>query len=325
MLKIDAVIVDNFCQHEHLKISLPVGLIGMVGCNGHGKSNVANAIRGALTGVFKRHTGDTASGCIRQGQDNNARVEIYGTLAGIPFTLHREISSKTIKHKLYVAGEVYSEKANEIEVWLTEASGLTPALMSEFMFIGQHELYSFLDATDTERSKKFTALCGTKVYEKLRDEYTDMLKIDKAKCAAINETIIETLEQQIVAQEEKVEKLNQRSAEIEHELLSFEGDKVQKQLERNQELLRHTEKLASLVDQIDKDQERYNKLAAEIRQNKEKIKAVTSELTKNAEDAVQLHDGFETPDEALEHFEHASRKNDELLRLQKALELCKGG
>jgi len=268
MLKIDAVIIDNFCQHEQLKIALPAGLIGMVGTNGSGKSNISNAIRGALTGVFKRHTGDTAAGCIRQGQDGNARVELYGTLAGVPFTLHREIShNKTIKHKLCVAGEVYSEKANEIEAWLTEASGLTPALMSEFMFIGQHELYSFLDATDTERSKKFTALCGTKIYEKLRDEYSDMLKIDKAKCAAINETIIETLEQQIVLQEEKVAKLDQRTVELEGKLSSFGGDKYQEELERNQELLRHTEKLSSLVEQIDKEQDRSNKLAAEIRQN----------------------------------------------------------
>jgi DNA repair exonuclease SbcCD ATPase subunit len=307
-----------------LEIALPAGLIGMVGLNGYGKTNVANAIRGALTGVFKRHTGDTAAGCIRQGQDNNARVEIYGTLAGVPFTLHREISPKIIKHKLYVAGEVFSEKANEIEAWLTEASGLTPALMSEFMFIGQHDLYSFLDATDTERSKKFTALCGTKVYEKLRDEYTDMLKVDKAKCAAINETIMETLEQQIIVQEEKVTSLNKRSAELESKLLSLGGDKYQERLEQNQELLRHTEKLSSLVDQIDKDQDRGNKLAADIKHNQTKTLAITAELAENAKEALHLHSGFDTPDEALETYNAAIQKNTELARLQKALENAKG-
>jgi len=195
MLNIQKVILSEFCQHEYLELELSSGLTGLFGSNGRGKSNIANAICGAFTGNFNRHS-EGAAGCIRQNQPNDAYVEIHGTIAGQPFRLRRDLTHRGVKHSLWLGGDKHRtyDKAGDIEAWLTDVSGLTPQIMAEFLFIGQQDLYGFLETTDANRSKKFAALCGTRGYDHRRDVYYDFLKQDKAKMEAVNSVSVEFLE-----------------------------------------------------------------------------------------------------------------------------------
>ena len=179
MLHLNKVILSNFYRHPYLEVDIRPGLMGVFGRNGIGKTALANAICGALTGTFNRHV-DGYTGCIRQNQPDPAYVEVHGDISGVPFRLRRDLTPKTLKHNLWVGDQRYS-KAKDIESWITEASGLTPQVMSEFMFIEQQDMYSFLTATDAERSKTFAALCGTRQYDHIRDEYTELLRQDKTK------------------------------------------------------------------------------------------------------------------------------------------------
>ena len=319
MLKITNVELHNFCQHEHIDIVLPGGLIGLVGANGRGKSTLSHAIRGALTGVFKRFPADTAAGCIRQGHDGHAAVVIEGSLAGIPFILSRTIGKTSIKHRLVVHGDVYSEKANEIEAWLTEASGLTPQLMSEFMFIGQQEIYSFLDATDTERSKKFTALCGTKVYEKLRDEYFDMLKTDKAKFDAINETIIESLEQQITALDEKIRQYTNDGTTL-TEKADEDGSEKEwtKELEEEQQYLQFLTEYERTTLQVEKENERARELKDSLIHDKKATnnRRQRAEELSNEMQAVRNDLNMKSIDDVLAFYDECIEAHKDYLRLE---------
>ena len=198
MLNIQKVILSEFCQHASLELKLSSGLTGLFGPNGCGKSNIANAICGAFTGDFSRHS-EGAKGCIRQNQPNDAYVEIHGTIAEQPFRLRRDITRKGVKHSLWLNGDKHRmyDKAGDIETWLTDVSGLTPQIMAEFLFIGQQDLYGFLETTDAQRSRKFAALCGTRGYEHRRDVYHDFLKRDKAKATAETSVSVEFLESAI--------------------------------------------------------------------------------------------------------------------------------
>ena len=319
MLKITNVELHNFCQHEHLNLALPGGLIGLVGANGSGKSTIAHAIRGALTGVFKRFPADTAAGCIRQGHDGHATVVLEGRLAWTPFILSRTIGKTSVKHRLVVNGEVYSEKANEIEAWLTEASGLTPQLMSEFMFIGQQEIYSFLDATDTERSKKFTALCGTKVYEKLRDEYFDMLKTDKAKFDAVNETIIESLEQQITALDEKIlQYTNDGTALSEKADEDWSEEEWTKELEGEQRYLQFLTEYEQTTWQMEKENERARGLKDSLKHDKKAAnnRRQRAEELSHVMQAVRNERGMKSIDDVLAFYDECMEAHKTLLRLE---------
>jgi DNA repair exonuclease SbcCD ATPase subunit len=329
MLTIKRVTLENFCQHEHLELEMPVGLTGLVGPNGAGKSTCTHAIRGALTGTFERHTGDTAAGCIRQGQDGHASVSIQGELAGTAFRLHREITPKTIKHRLWINDKLYSEKAREIELWLTEASGLTPTLMSEFMFIRQQELYSFLDATDTERSKKFTALCGTKVYEKLRDEYVDMLKADKAKFDTVNNTIIEQLEQQILTQEAKVAQAIKGIDTLRQEAVESHDEKFwldqlsagQKDIQRLtdyekllKQIVRETSRISALKEEKKKDEKELQQSQAQLNEVLKQIKTVCEHANTNA----GYGNCLESMDKVTVFYAKAVKQQEEYSRLKNA-------
>ena len=198
MLKIQKVILSNFCQHEYLELELSSGLIGIFGNNGVGKSSTANAICGAFTGDFSRHS-EGAAGCIRQNQPNDAYVEVHGTIAEQSFRLRRDITRRGVKHSLWLDGAKHRthDKARDIESWLNDVSGLTPQIMAEFLFIGQQDLYGFLETTDANRSKKFSALCGTRNYEHRRDAYNDFLKQDKAKTEAASSLSVDFLKSAI--------------------------------------------------------------------------------------------------------------------------------
>jgi DNA repair exonuclease SbcCD ATPase subunit len=216
MLKIDQVLIDNFCQHEHLELNFPAGLTGIFGRNGAGKSNIANAVYSVFTGNFNRHP-EGAAGCIRQGTDH-ACIEVHGELAEQKFRLRRDLFAARVKHTLWINGEKYSDKAKDIESWLLETSGLTPQMMSEFVFVGQQDLYAFLEANDTERSRKFAALCNTRIYERLRDEYGDMLKTDKARSAAASEVSIDLLKQNIAGIQNSLKELRKAAGEIQADI-----------------------------------------------------------------------------------------------------------
>jgi DNA repair exonuclease SbcCD ATPase subunit len=197
MLKIKKVTVHNFCQHEHRELEFTDGLTGIFGANGIGKSNLANAITGAFTGVFQHVDG--IAGCIRQGSDGNTFVSVDGTLADQVFNIHREVTPKGVKHKLSIDGKPTINRAADIESWITKVSGITPQLMSEFIFIRQQEMFSFLDAPNAERARKFSALCETGIYEVKREKYADYFKTDKLKYEYAKSLQVETIAKDLAA------------------------------------------------------------------------------------------------------------------------------
>jgi DNA repair exonuclease SbcCD ATPase subunit len=206
MLKIKKVTVHNFCQHEHLELEFTDGLTGIFGANGIGKSNLANAITGTFTGVFSHVDG--IAGCVRQGSDGtDTFVSVDGTLADQVFNIRREVTAKAVKHKLSIDGKPAINRAADIESWITKVSGITPQLMSEFIFIRQQEMFSFLDAPNAERARKFSALCETGIYEVKREKYADYFKTDKIKYEYAKSLSVETLQKDTAALQLQLDQL----------------------------------------------------------------------------------------------------------------------
>ncbi len=185
MLKIKQVTLENFCQHERLDIAFSDGLTVVLGPNGAGKSNFLNAIYSAFTGQFDRGPGDIADH-IRKNPSGVSYTQVVGTVGTCAFRLRRTLHATSdgkgkVDHGLWLDGERHKAKrtAGEIEAWITEMSGLTSAIMSEFLFIGQEDLFGFLKRSDTDRSKKFAAICGTKGYDQVRERFSQFVKDDR--------------------------------------------------------------------------------------------------------------------------------------------------
>jgi DNA repair exonuclease SbcCD ATPase subunit len=281
MLSINKVILSNFCQHEFLEFNMQSGLTGIAGKNGHGKSNMANAVCAALTGSFNRHP-EGAAGCIRQNQEKelDTFVEISGTLASQEFRLRRKITPAKISHTLWLDGEKFSDRAKDIEQWITDASGLTPQMMSEFMFIGQQDLYSFLEANDADRSKKFAALCNTRIYERLRDEYSEMLRSDKAKYSAANEASIETLKQSLALSEQRKNEVLGVIQKYDEHLQTFESaEKIRSAIDELSDIKRQILEFQKHVNGLDESQKSLDEQAAAVKKADDRHAEVLADLS----------------------------------------------
>lgn len=293
MLKIDTVILDNFCQHAHRELSFPAGITGIFGRNGNGKTNIANAIYSAFTGSFTRHA-EGAAGCIRQGCDS-AYIEVHGELSGQKFRLRRDLFPARIKHTLWINEEKYSDKARDIELWITEASGLTPQMMTEFVFIGQQDLYAFLEANDSERSKKFTALCNTRIYEQLRDEYGEMLKLDRARSEAASDVSIDLMKQTIASLERNLKDLRNVAKEIGKDINSQPVPKMQlltigEQLKKDFNILDQYDTAVTRTEQCKQALQKQTEQVEQCRQASEKATRLVEQLRNQLRDCLQGQD-----------------------------------
>lgn len=187
MLKIHRVLLENFCQHEYLDIPFHDGLTVVLGPNGSGKSNFLNGIYGAFTGDFGRGPGSIAE-CIRKDGEAGGSVQAIGSVDGREFRLRRDLrvasdGKAKVDHALWLDGDKRKacKTEREIESWLTGVSGLTPEIMAEFLFLEQEALFGFLKRNDSERSRKFSALCGTKPYDQIREKFAFFVKEDRIR------------------------------------------------------------------------------------------------------------------------------------------------
>jgi DNA repair exonuclease SbcCD ATPase subunit len=343
MLNLTKVALKNFCRHEHLELELKPGLSGLRGRNGAGKSSLANAICGAFTGTFPRHS-DGAAGCIRQGSAGPCYVEVEGVLGGTPFRIRREITLKGIKHSLWLDGVKYSDKAKEIEAWIGDVSGLTPQIMSEFVFIGQQEVYSFLETTDGERSKKFAALCGTRSYEQLRDQYADYLKRDKANFEASGAVSITFLENAVASAEETLQGLSRAGEELSARRGTWQGkpmttpqwellrDRTRKSISDLEAALGEYESLQTFLetmqDTLAKDREALAEKAAFFKERKKKLAPLAEEKQRTREAYQEAKAAFledllksKSPEAVQKKLEDAVKKaaaRNNILRLTEA-------
>jgi len=219
MLMIRKVELQNFCQHEHLSLEFANGLTGIFGRNGAGKSNLAHAIKGAFTGSFRGHP-DGTTGWIRQNQDGPCYVEVQGLLGGKEFRVRRDITESKVHHRLWF-GEQTRVGAGEVEEWFRQASGISTQVMSDFLFVRQRDFFEFLESADSDRSKKFSALCGTTEFESLRKSYGNLLAQDRLLFEEKSKVSLEVLRESL----ESVRK-NRERFDAKKETLHRKGEEL---------------------------------------------------------------------------------------------------
>jgi len=212
MLMIRTVELQNFCQHEHLSLEFANGLTGIFGRNGAGKSNLAHAIKGAFTGSFRGHP-DGTTGWIRQNQDGPCYVEVQGLLGGKEFRVRRDITDTKVHHRLWF-GEQTRVGAGDVEEWFRQVSGISTQVMSDFLFVRQRDFFEFLESADSDRSKKFSALCGTTEFESLRKTYDKLLAQDRLLFEEKSKVSLEVLRESLESVRKNREQFDVRKEEL---------------------------------------------------------------------------------------------------------------
>jgi exonuclease SbcC len=192
-VRIKALKLNNFCQHKNLDIQFNPGVVGILGANGKGKSNLTKAIYRALTGE---------TGNIGKKEDDLTRGETKGT---IELWFHSNGHDGYIRRSLASAkgkmtyGEQEWNTATEIEQHMSELIGVTPDTLKRQIFVQQGAIEQIIFQRASDRKEALQLLFGLDRTEGIREALSEEIStIIIGSQAATIETLVK---QQKEAQE----------------------------------------------------------------------------------------------------------------------------
>ncbi len=144
----------NYCQHKKLDVEFRPGLNGILGGNGHGKSNLLDALRFAVTGESVNHGNKKDN--LTWGADKGY-VEVELTSGDTAYTIRRAVESP--KATLTFAGTTLN-KSSEIDDFLIRLFGCPMRALLDNVFIPQGRIDSILSAKPSDRLKEFQQTFG---------------------------------------------------------------------------------------------------------------------------------------------------------------------
>lgn len=157
-MKIRRVELKNFCQFDHLVFEFHRGMTCICGANGTGKSNLLNAILGALTGSFR--TDGVLADNIRQKAEPDAESYVFLDVEqnGVDFRLERWL--RPVRWILSSGGSVIARKSSQVSSEVFRIFGVDEHVLSEHVFVPQWQIFSFLDDSDAARTASMNRLFG---------------------------------------------------------------------------------------------------------------------------------------------------------------------
>ncbi len=167
------------------------GLVGVVGPTGSGKSSILDALAFALYGRTPS-VGKAVSKLVN-GRSDVAQVELWFTVGDDCLRIARRLgktSAQSLERWNEVDGtklETITDKAAEINAWVTEATGLGYESFSRSILLAQNQFMAMLTATPSDGARVLTGLFGFGVIEEMRKRTKELLDGVKAELAAAKE------------------------------------------------------------------------------------------------------------------------------------------
>lgn len=157
-MKITHIKLENWGPHKNLDVNLDSGIVGIVGRNGCGKSNLLQAIDYAFTGNLD---GKTGASYIRnygiEGGASKAVVQVKFRKGSKEGTITREVGPKSSKRLLVWEGEKYT-KLDEVDEMIKSILGTDKASLANAAFIKQGDVAAIVQGTPAERNEIFRKL-----------------------------------------------------------------------------------------------------------------------------------------------------------------------
>lgn len=207
-MRITRARIENFGPHEKIDEHTDVGVVGLVGPNGTGKSSVFEALQIALQGRPGLPS-QTLDSYIRTGPGNpkSANLTFDFRKDGIEGRIHRKITRNGSTRKLEWNGETYT-KAGEVQAAINDILAVDEYVLQNAVFPKQGDLIKLLFGTDKEREEMFVKI---------------MLLGYMSKTADVAERKSQTLKQSVTDTTILRDELEGQQRTIEVELARLEG------------------------------------------------------------------------------------------------------
>lgn len=174
-MKITKLELKNWGPHKSLSLDMDASVVGIVGANGKGKSNLLQAIDYAFTANLNKQKSEKY---IRNfGLPDGATaasVTLEFEKDGKKGILSRTITSATSRRRLEWDGETWT-KAADVEQKLEDILGTDKASLANAVFIKQGELSNLVKGTPSERHTIFQKLMNLQFLEPRADDVQSKL------------------------------------------------------------------------------------------------------------------------------------------------------
>ena len=141
------LILNNFRRFRHLDLTdLPVGLIGIIGENGSGKSTILEAVGWALYGTYALTDRTGKEGVKTQGvdADSSCEVELEFEMAGDTYKVIRRLQGKRAIAQAFVykngKDEAVAEREDGVNTYISKLFGMDRNTFFASVFARQKEL-----------------------------------------------------------------------------------------------------------------------------------------------------------------------------------------
>jgi len=171
-----------------------VGIFGIVGPTGAGKSSLLDAISLALYGRVPRLGSKAKPEQVVSYGELEALAEVRFRVKGEEYTARwtasvvKRSGNVTVKRELADAqGKILSEKIKEIEKKIEEITGLDFDHFGRSVMLAQGSFAAFLEAKDNDRSALLEKITGSDIYRRISQAVYRKTKEEEGKLKALQE------------------------------------------------------------------------------------------------------------------------------------------
>ena len=267
-MRIKKVELTNWGPHKHLSMDFDAAVVGVVGANGKGKSNLLQALDYAFTGNLNKQKQEKY---IRNfGQPDGATtatVEVEFEKGGKEGKITRTVTSTTSRRCLQWDGESWT-KAADVEKQLECILGADKASLANAVFIKQGEMAAIVKGTPSERHTIFQKLMNLQFLEPRADDVQAKISSIRGSLQDYRPLLLE---------------LNTELTELEAKIAEYPDT------ENDLEIVNKARKPLMDIKAADEDAKKYRESA--------KVKEVALEELRKSVKAIPLEFGFRTYDE----------------------------
>lgn len=163
MIRLKRLTLRNWCQYQHAEVEFGT-VTALLGPIGAGKTNLLHAICFALTGESRAK--GVKSSNVRQGAESGdvSDVVLEFRSGGSDCEIRR--SAKTSSVKLKVGDTTYTSSAS-VDKAMSSILKVEPSLLTDYVFVDQWQMFSFLLSKDADRVRDFAKIFGIERAESL--------------------------------------------------------------------------------------------------------------------------------------------------------------
>ena len=318
--------LTNFKRYREKEFDFALGLTGLLGKNGSGKSTIFEAIIFALYGE-----NNTNKELIKNSEceDKEAvEVALYFNIQGKEYLVKRELRGKnlTAKANLYDgSAELIATSVKEVNSQIVKLIGMNKDAFNNTVYASQKQLTALSSLKSEDRKKIIRRLLGLEKIDKIEKELVYKIRDLKREIKSFNEVLmtqeeISKVEVEIIATKEHFEQNSKELKELnaKEKISQKEVDNSLQKLEEQQKLKDSFNKLNNAISELKLN---ITNTTKNLQQNKQNLTQVLKEqeFYKSNEKVIKQYKELDT--EILRHQKDKEQnlKKEGLLKEQSSL------